>query len=352
MMTLLLTNQDVQEILTMDLCLKVLEDAFRELGRGRAINRPRSHTYMLNDNPNDFYLFKSVEGGIASLQTYAIRLSSDRVVERIVVEGHSRRQKIAAAPGGKFFGLILLFSTETCEPFCILPDGFLQRMRVGATYGLGIRHLARDDASKIGIFGAGGQAETQLMAACAVRRISRVRVFSPRRESRERFARQMTDKLKIAVDATESPREVVEGADIVIAATSSNEPVFEGRWLERGMHINFVQDREVDSLTLNLADRVVIDARQRVTDWVMGQKVPRESLGRFDYESFENLSELADVVSGTAPGRETKDQITLFRAPGLGIQFASVGKTVYEEARKRGLGREIPTDWFLEDPHP
>jgi ornithine cyclodeaminase/alanine dehydrogenase-like protein (mu-crystallin family) len=211
--------------------------------------------------------------------------------------------------------------------------------------------LARDDASKIGIFGAGGQAETQLMAACAVRRISRIRVFSPKRESRDRFAQKMTGKLKTAVCATESPREVVEGADIVIAATSSNEPVFEGRWLEPGMHINFVQDREVDSLTLNRAGRVVIDARQRVSDWVMGQKAPRESQGRFDHESFENLSELADVINGTAPGRETRDQITLFRAPGLGIQFASVGKIVYEEARKRGLGRQIPVDWFLEDLH-
>jgi ornithine cyclodeaminase/alanine dehydrogenase-like protein (mu-crystallin family) len=350
-MTLLLSNQDVEEILTMDWCLRILEDAFRELGRGKAINRPRSHTYMLNDSPNDFYLFKSVEGGVAALQTYAIRLSSDRVVERIV-EGRSHREKIAAAPGGKFFALIFLFSTETCEPFCILPDSFRQRMRVGATYGLGIRHLARNEASKIGIFGAGGQAETQLIAACAVRSISRIRVFSPRRESRHRFAERMTAKLKIPVCATESPREVVEGADIIIAATSSNEPVFEGGWLEPGMHISFLQDREVDSLTLNRrADRVVIDARQRVTDWVMGQKAPRESQGRFDHESFGNLSELADVINGTAPGRERRDQITAFRAPGLGIQFASVGKMVYEEARKKGLGREIPTDWFLEDRH-
>ena len=104
-MTLLLTNQDVQQVLTMELCLEVLEDAFRELGLGRAINRPRSHTYMLNDDPNDFYLFKSVEGGVLKLNTYAIRMSSDRVVNKIV-EGKSRREKIAAAPGGKLFGLV------------------------------------------------------------------------------------------------------------------------------------------------------------------------------------------------------------------------------------------------------
>ena len=197
-MPLLLANQDVRQVLTMDTCIEVLEDAFRELGHGRAINRPRSHTYMLNEDPNDFYLFKSVEGGVLKLQTYAIRLSSDRVVNRIV-EGRSRREKIAAASGGRFFGLILLMNTETCEPFCILPDGFLQRMRVGATYGLGIKYLARSNAARIGIFGAGGQAETQLLAACSVRHILSIKVFSPRTESRNRFAEQMRNRLKINV---------------------------------------------------------------------------------------------------------------------------------------------------------
>lgn len=349
-MTLLLTNQDVRQVLTMDICIEVLEDAFCELGYGRAINRPRSHTYMLNDDPNDFYLFKSVEGGVSKLQTYAIRLSSDRVVNKIV-EGRSRREKIAAAPGGKLFGLVLLMSTETCEPFCILPDGYLQRMRVGATYGLGIKYLARSNATRIGIFGAGGQAETQLLAACAVRRISSVKMFSPRSESRNRFAERMTDKLKIEVTAVDEPKAVIEDSDIVIAATNSHEPVFNGQWLEKGVHVSFVQDREVDNVTLQKADRVVMDARQRVTDWVMGHSVPRESLGRFDYEAFENVSELGEVIAGKAPGRKTEEEITIFRSPGLGIQFASVGRRVYEEAKKKHLGREIPADWFLEEPH-
>jgi alanine dehydrogenase len=349
-MTLLLSNQDVQQVLTMELCIEVLEDAFRELGLGRAINRPRSHTYMLNDDPNDFYVFKSVEGGVLKLNTFAIRLSSDRVVNKIV-EGRSRREKIAAAPGGKLFGLVLLMSTETCEPFCILPDGFLQRMRVGATYGLGIKYLARLNAARIGLFGAGGQAETQLLAACAVRHILSVKVFSPRSESRNRFAQRMTDKLKIEVTAMDKPKAVIDGSDIVIAATNSHEPVFNGQWLEKGVHVSFIQDREVDNVTLHKADRVVIDARQRVTDWVMGLSVPRESVGRFDYKAFENVSELGEVIVGKAPGRKTEEEITIFRAPGLGIQFAAVGRRVYEEAKKRDLGREIPADWFLEDPH-
>ena len=349
-MTLLLTNQDVQQVLTMELCLEVLEDAFRELGLGRAINRPRSHTYMLNDDPNDFYLFKSVEGGVLKLNTYAIRMSSDRVVNKIV-EGKSRREKIAAAPGGKFFGLVLLMSTETCEPFCILPDGCLQRMRVGATYGLGIKYLARSNAARIGIFGAGGQAETQLLAACAVRRILSIKVFSPRSESRKRFAEQMRNRLKIDVTAVDDPKAVIDGSDIVIAATNSHEPVFNGQWLEKGVHVSFVQDREVDHVTLLRADRVVTDARQRVTDWVMGETVPRESVGRFDYDAFENVSELGEVIAGKASGRQSEEEVTIFRAPGLGIQFASVGLRVYEEAKKRGLGKEIPVDWFLEEPH-
>ena len=334
----------------MDLCLEVLEEAFRELACSRAVNRPRSHTYMINDNPNDFYVFKSVEGGVSKLQTYAIRLTSDRVVNRIV-QGVSSREKIPAAPGGKYFGLILLMSTETCEPFCILPDGFLQRMRVGGTYGLGAKYLSRENAAKVGIFGAGGQAETQLAAVCAVRHITHAKVFSRRVETRTRFADRMRKRLHIDVSPADNPMAVIEGSDIVIAATNSHEPVFDSQWLINGTHVSFLQDREVDDLLLKKADIIATDARQRVTDWVMGQTAPRESFGRFNYEAFNNVYELGQIIVGAAPGRGSERQITVFRAPGVGIQFASVGQCVFEEAKRRRLGREIPTDWFLEEPH-
>ena len=143
----------------------------------------------------------------------------------------------------------------------------------------------------------------------------------------------MTDKLKIEVTAMDDPKAVIEGSDIVIAATNSHEPVFNGQWLEKGVHVSFVQDREVDNATLHKADRVVMDARQRVTDWVMGHSVPRESVGRFDYEAFENVSELGEVIAGKAPGRKSEEEITIFRSPGLGIQFASVGSA---STRKQG----------------
>ena len=349
-MTLLLTNHEVEQVLTMDLCLGTIEDAFRELARGKAVNRPRSHTYMINDNPDDFYVFKSVEGGVSKLQVYAIRLTSDRVVNRIV-HGVSRREKLPAAPGGKYFGLILLMSTETCEPLCILPDGFLQRMRVGATYGIAAKYLSRENSTNVGIFGAGGQAEAQLAAVCAVRNITRVRVFSRRVENRTRFAERMTNRLQVEVLPVDSPMAAIEESDIVIAATNSHEPVFDSGWLNNGTHVSFLQDREVDDLLLKKADIIATDTKQRVTDWVMGNTAPRESFGRFNYEAYNHVYDLGQIIIGLVPGRESQQQITVFRAPGVGIQFASVGQRVFEEAKKKRLGRDIPTEWFLEDPH-
>src|SRR5438105_8966659 len=102
-----------------------------------------------------------------------------------------RREKVAAAPNNRYVGLVLLFSVENGEPLAILPDGVMQRMRVGAANGLGAKYLARKDARSVGILGTGWQAGAQLMAVCAVRDIETIRCFSPNQERGAAFARVM-----------------------------------------------------------------------------------------------------------------------------------------------------------------
>src|SRR5919206_398891 len=144
-MTLLLTNDDVEQVLDMPGALAALEPVYRDLPSGRAVNRPQSQTYLPGPLPGSSYCLKTVEGGGQSLGVMAIRLTSD-VLRAETVDGVTRRVKVPAAPGGRFLGLVLLFSLENGSLLAILPDGIIQRLRVGASSALATRAMARADA--------------------------------------------------------------------------------------------------------------------------------------------------------------------------------------------------------------
>ena len=172
-MTLILSNNDVNKVLNMPDCLAILEDAYRGLHAGTAITRRRSDCITPTEREDAVYGFKTMDGVIPSQGVSAVRLNSD-IVTWPTVEGTMRRVKVPAAPNDRWVGLVLLFSTSNGEPLAIMPDGVVQRTRVGATNGLGIKYMARENADTIGILGSGWQAGTQLMAACSVRDIKSI----------------------------------------------------------------------------------------------------------------------------------------------------------------------------------
>ncbi|MHB9149149.1 MAG: ornithine cyclodeaminase family protein [Thermoleophilia bacterium] len=356
-MTLLLTNDDVRQVLTMPVCLSVLEEAFVDLAEGRAVNRPRSHSYT-QVGPDTFYLFKSMDGSAPSRGVHALRLSSDMTHEPL--EGNRRvRRKLPVAPGGRWLGLVLLFSLETTELLAIIQDGYLQRMRVGATSGLAAKYLARPEARTVGMLGSGWQAGAQLLALKEVIDLATVCVFSPRREAREAFASEWSRNLEITVEAVDHPRMAIEGVDVVVLATNALQPVLEADWLAGGQHVNSVQGHEVGWDTIRRADVVVVRSKEVPTFQAAGRDRPREMMLRKELPSDlgDRVVELGDVMRGVA-GRTDARELTLFGgggmggSAGLGIQFAAVGAAVFEEAERRGLGRRLPSDWFLEDLKP
>src|SRR5438445_7895364 len=185
-MTLLLTNAEVEQVLDMRTALAALEPVYRELADGQAVNRPQSQSYLQGPHPGSSYCLKTVEGGVQSLGVRSIRLTSD-VLRAEHADGVERRVKVAAAPGGQFLGLVLLFSLENGSLLAILPDGIIQRLRVGASSALATRAMARADARTVGLIGAGAQAASQLLGLAAVRELERVRVYSPTAERRRAF---------------------------------------------------------------------------------------------------------------------------------------------------------------------
>src|SRR5258706_11665152 len=170
-MTLILSNDDVEELLTVPECIEVLEDCYIELAEGRGVTRTRSDTLTPTGREDALYSLKSMDGVVPKLGVGAVRINSD-IITWPKRGNNMRREKVPAAPNNRYVGLVLLFSVENGEPLAILPDGVMQRIRVGAANGLGVKYLAREDAKSVGILGSGWQAGAQLNAACAVRGIA------------------------------------------------------------------------------------------------------------------------------------------------------------------------------------
>lgn len=357
-MTLILSNDDVAKLLTMPECIEVLEEAYVELAEGRGVNRIRSDCITATSNPEAVYGLKSMDGVIPKLGIGAIRINSDIVAfpkkGNVLV-----REKIPAAPNGRYTGLVLLFSSENGEPLAILPDGVMQRMRVGAANGLGVKYLARDAARTIGLLGPGWQAGAQLMAACTVRQIESIRCFSPTKANREAFAAQMSALLGIEVEPVAQPEEAVGGADIVMCASNSLDPIFFASWIEPGMHLSSIKPPEIEASALKRVDRLVLHAREdsplHVTtrDLALAKKSKEHGWSAAKVIDFQTVPILPDLIVGTVRGRQSDREITCFMNNiGMGYQFAAAGSVVYRKARAAGIGHELPTEWFTEDVHP
>ncbi|MGE5819891.1 MAG: ornithine cyclodeaminase family protein, partial [Deltaproteobacteria bacterium] len=244
-MTLCITNEEAQNLLSMKDCLSALELAYKELAEGIAVNRPRSDIHTSTPTPEQTFRFKSMEGVVPGLGVTALRVNSD-IVSWPTIDGKQRQIKVMAAPGSTQCAFIMLFKNDTGELLAIIHDSYVQRMRVGAANGLAVKYLARKDANSIGLIGSGWQAGAQLMAMCAVRQIRSVKVYSPNREHCAAFAREMTATLGIEVKVVSSGAEAVEGTDIMAAATSSMAPVLFGDWLKPGVHVSGIKRFEVD----------------------------------------------------------------------------------------------------------
>jgi len=256
-MTLILNNEQINSILSIDECISAMDEAYREFAAGRGVTRRRSDTLVPIGREGALYALKSMDGVAPHLGVGAVRINSD-IVTWPKVAGKSRRVKVPSAPGNRYVGLILLFSTTTGEPLAIVPDGIIQRLRVAATNGLGIKYLARPDATNIGLIGSGFQAETQLAAAAALRKISRVRLFSPTKDNRERFAREVGERLNLEIEPVATAAEAANGADIVLCATSSIEAVYRAEWIAPGIHISSIKRAELEAAALDRVDRLVL----------------------------------------------------------------------------------------------
>ncbi len=316
-MALFLTENDVNQILTMDMALECVERGFKLLGDGGATNSPRSRITLPNGVFN-FMCAAAPGAGVMGLKAYGV----------------------AKGFPVKFY--VQLISTETGELLALMEASDLGQIRTGAASGGATKYMATPGASSLGVIGSGYQAKTQVEAVCAVRPINKIKVFSRNSGNRESFASQMSAKLGIDVIATDSPEECVKDSDVVITMTSSNRPVIEGAWLQDGMHINAAgannwMRSELDSEAIERADVIVADDIEQARKECGDLLYPIErGILRWD-----QVNDLSDVVNGRIPGRSSNSDITLFESQGLGIQDIVTGIRVYEIALQQGVGKKI-----------
>ena len=353
---LLLDNHDVEKVFSVDACLRVLEEAYQAQARGEAVMRFGTQTYAPLPERDVTYCLKTMEGSLPQTGYMVLRLTSD-VVSETMVDGMPRREKLARGPGGTYCGLIMLFSLRELLPVAMLHDGYIQVNRVACTSALATRLLARSDASDLGLLGSSGQAWAHLVAVAAVRKLTRVRVYSPNPTNREHFAARARDELGLDVRASASAQAAVGDASIVVAATNSSAPIVEGKWLAPGAHVVSIVSgdqrlvrRELDDEVFRRAQTVIVHSKEMGMEQQQGDLVGPVAAGVLSWERMFDLSEL---VTGSAPGRASPEDITVFKNNvGLGLQFAAVASRVYEDAKREGIGRVLPDEWFLQHMKP
>jgi alanine dehydrogenase len=345
-MVLVLKNDQMENLLPMAEEIDAIESAFRELGQGTAMNAPRARLRTPWKEEGGQYYFNNIMGLVPGVKSMALRIDSSFSKE-VQVAGSKRR-----VYPGDFIGLVLLFDMDTCEILALMDDHFISTMRVGATSAVASKHLARKDARTMALLGSGEQAKTQLTAHAVVRKLSKVKVYSPTKENRERFAKEMSEQTGIDVVPVSSAEEAIRGSDIVTAATNTVDPVIHGKWVEPGMHLNsivggdgFLPRKELDDEAVLKANLIVVGYKRQI--FLDKQAEFHDRLERGLLKA-EDLHELGDLVNGNCRSRQNDQEITFFKNnTGMGIQFAATARKMYEKAKEKGIGVELPLDLFM-----
>jgi alanine dehydrogenase len=297
---LFFTEDDVRRLLPMPAAIGQIRQVFRELAAGRVQNQPRRRLVL--ETGSVLHSMAGAFGGYFGTKVYATN----------------------PRHGAHF--LFLLYSAEDAAPLALFEANYLGQIRTGAATGYATDLLARSDAATLAVIGSGFQARAQVEAILSVRQVLDVRVWSRDQERRERFAEECTRDFGVPARAPTSAEEAVRGADIVVTATNSRNPVLEAGWVVPGAHVNAVgsnqaKRREVPTELVERADLIVVDsidqARVEAGDLLLALK-PKE---------WERVRELQDIAA-----RPSADSITLFKSNGLGVEDVAAAAYVFESA--------------------
>ncbi len=317
-MTLHITESEVRAVLTMPMALEAVEQVSRKQSSGEVVVHPRRRFELPGGGFFHYMAAADYATGLVAMKQYTF-------------------------VGGKIRFLVPLYEMATGDLLAIIEADYMGQVRTGAASGVATNYLARRGARVAAIIGTGGQARTQLEAISAVRKLESVRVFGRDSGHREKFSREMTDRLGISVQSSASASEAARGADIICTATTASNPVLCSADLAPGVHINAIganhaHKRELDNDAVASADVIVVDSveqsRQEAGDLIMAF--------RGDELCWTGVKKLSDVVAGKIPGRSSDTEVTLFKSNGIASWDLAVATKVYALAKDKGFGKRLP----------
>jgi len=323
-MTLILNRKNVMSVLDMKDCMDVVEKAFEELAKGTAVLPLRTPIAP----PDGLSLY--MPAYLKEMKALACK----------VVTVYKNNPKKFNMP--VVIGKVLVQDPETGDVVCIMDGGYLTAVRTGAVSGVATKYLARKDKNQVaGIFGTGVQAQMQLWAVSIARKLSKVIVYDISDESANTFIKEMGEKLNLEIIKAENPDQVLE-ADIICTATSSATPIFDGKKVKKGTHINGIGShtpnaRELDSEII-MRSRFIGDSKEACFSEAGDIILPVKE-GVIDESHF--YGELGDVIIGKVESRMNDEEITIFKSNGLAIQDVATAKLIYDKAIETNTGINV-----------
>lgn len=326
-MAILLTEDDVRTVLTMTDTVDVVEEAFRQYALG-TVQVPLRIGVKIPAHNGFHGVMQAYVGG-----------DSDSLA---VKTGSMYRENPAkhGLPGIILY--VMLYDTTNGTLLALMGGNHLTAMRTAAVCGVATKYLARQDAEVLGLFGAGVEGCTQVLAIHEVRPLKKVKVFDPVPGKAASLAEEMAAATGIEIVAVNDPKDAVANCDVVSATTSSPTPVFEGQWLDDGTHVNAIGShapdvQELDSDTVVRA-KVVVDSKEAVLAEAGDLMVPIKE-GRISEAHV--YAELGELITGAKQGRSSDSEITLFKSVGLALQDAAAAARTYQLAKEKGVGTEV-----------
>lgn len=326
-MALLLDRQTIMGLLDMDKMIEILERAFGELASGSAVMPQR--TAVADGDVNGWYAFMPAQlKSMGALGVKAVTVYKDNP------SSHGLPATLAT---------IALMDSQTGQTVAVMDGGYITAMRTGAVTGLATKYLARANSTVAGVMGAGVQARTQLWGMAAGANLERALVFSlDSPEAQRAFADDASQMLGIPVEIAGSGRELVESVDILSLATTATTPIIDGDWVKPGLHINGIGShavgvRELDTKTV-VKSKLVCDQVDACLVEAGDVMMPIEE-GALDPADI--YGEIGELITGAKTGRESDDEVTLFKSVGLSIQDISASHYVYQRALEEEVGTEF-----------
>ena len=322
---LVLSEKEVQTLIDIGELIAALEQAHIQYSTGKAVMPVRLVVPL-----------PEIRGRITSMPGY---LNADKALGmKVVTYFQDNPQHNLPA----ILGTVMLFSAESGKIISVMDGSSITAIRTACASAMATKALANAEAPVLGILGAGVQARAHIRALCRVRKISRIKLYSPSGKSGAAVKKDLESEVGAAVEIARSAEEAVRDSDLIVTATTSSAPVLSREWLKRGAHINAVgshrpDQREIDGATVALA-KVIVDSR----DAIMAECGDILLAIREKSISESHLhGEIGDVLAGTKPGRTSRNEITLYKSVGIAIQDVATANLVYHKAVEQKVGTEV-----------